>query len=109
MVILSLIMPRLDSKHLNRRAQKVNTFLKDVIYTAFMHTLFTYRIFLKKGKINSSLYCTLDKIHLCVQGNKLLFKYYTTRISEICKAMSLTRGEALPPPKKINRKSNLRG
>ena len=105
-VILSLIIPRLDSRHLNTKAQKVNKILKKGINPSFMHALYTYRVFLKKGQIDPTLYCQLDKIHPSVQGNKLLFKYYDTRVKEIRKAMSIPRGLAPPPVKKIIRRSD---
>ena len=107
-VILSLIIPRLDSNHLNGKAQKVNEILKKGINPSFMHALYTHRVFLKKGRIDPTLYCQLDKIHPSAQGNKMLFKYYTTRVNEFRKAMSIPRGLAPPPPKKVIRKSDKR-
>ena len=107
-IILSLIIPRHDSAHLNRKAHKTNQLLKEAADPAFMHCIFTHRVFLKKGAIDPTLYCTIDKIHPSTQGNRLLFKYYSTRVNEIRKGLQIPKGEHPPPPKQIIRRGDKR-
>ena len=107
-IIISLIIPRLDSNHLNIKAQKTNQLLKKAINPSFMHCLYTYKIFVQKGKPVPSLFCVLDKIHPSTEGNRLLFKYYTTRVNEIRKSLSIPRSDHPPPPKQVIRRGDPR-
>ena len=105
-VLISLIIPRLDSPTLNVKATKTNDLIKKGIHHAFMHCLYTYHLFAKKGSIKSDLYCQLDKIHPNIKGNKLLFKYMAIRVNELKKALGIPRGEQPPPKKQVIRRSD---
>lgn len=107
-VLISMILPRLDDVILNQKAKKTNQLIMARVNRAIMHCLFTHRLFLKQGKIISTLYCQLDKIHPNSAGNKLLFKYLTTRVNELRKWLSLPRGEYPPPPKQVIRRRDQR-
>ena len=105
-VIISLLLPRIDDEDLNEKSKTVNQILKKSINPAYMHTLFTYRVFLKKGKVDPKLFCPIDKIHPSIIGNQLLFKYFDARVNELRKAMAVPRSQYPPPPKQIIRRSN---
>ena len=107
-IVISLILPRPDSYNVNQKAMKTNELIKAGINKKFMHCIFTYRIFITKSRINTHLYCHLDKIHPNQQGNRLLYKYYTTRVNEIRKALFIPKGQIPPPPKKVIRRGENR-
>ena len=107
-VVISLLIPRPDSDKMNQKAMKVNELIKAGINPSFMHCIYTYRVFIKKSKIDQDLYCKLDKIHPNLQGNKLLFKYLTTRVNEIRKTLKEPKGQCPPPPKQVIRRGNKR-
>lgn len=99
-IVLSLLIPRPDNVIFNTRTRKINDKLVRKADTNFTYCLYTFRVFVSKGKINRDLYTVADKIHPSKMGNKRLFAYLQTRVNEIRIGLNLPRQDR-PPPKKV--------
>lgn len=107
-IAISLLIPCLDNVKLNTRVKLINQLILKKVDPRFMNCIFTFRAFIDKGRINRSLYTTVDKIHPNAQGNRRLFEFLQTRVNEIRIGLNLPRQER-PPPRKIEIRKGKKG
>jgi lysophospholipase L1-like esterase len=81
-LLISSILPWADaSDSMNLRIELINSKLRDLCTQNKCHFVASYKVFLKKGKVEPGLY--IDGLHLNIHGTKRLRQFFCQRLSEM--------------------------